>query len=71
MAFKMKGDPFKRKTESKEDLYARIIKENNMTKNKAGRYEDKFGRSVAQIRDGVPKHEQRRLKIDVEGNLVK
>jgi hypothetical protein len=42
-----------------------------MTKNKAGRYEDKFGRSVAQIRDGVPKHEQRRLKIDVEGNLVK
>tara|TARA_R110000824_G_scaffold180249_2_gene360729 strand:- start:15 stop:227 length:213 start_codon:yes stop_codon:yes gene_type:complete len=68
MAFKMRGNPFKQ-TESKEDQYARIIKENNMFKNEDGHWVDDKGRNVAQIRDGV-KGKQRRHKLDVEGNLI-
>ena len=69
MAFKMRGNPFNQ-NETKKELYEKIIAENNMTKNAAGQYVDKFGRTVAQIRDGVPAHEQREKKIDVDGNLV-
>tara|TARA_R100000900_G_scaffold35206_1_gene28733 strand:+ start:313 stop:528 length:216 start_codon:yes stop_codon:yes gene_type:complete len=70
MAFKMRGNPFKQKTENKEELYARIIKENNMKKDEGGYWVDSKGRRVRQILDDV-KRQQRRAKIDVDGNLIK
>jgi len=70
MAFKMRGNPFKRKTESKKDKYAKIIKEYGMIQD-GGRWIDpKTGRTPSQIASGV-KGEQRRYKVDVEGNLIK
>ena len=74
MAFKMKGSSFKQ-TESKEDKYARLIKEHNMTKDAGGRWRDAKGRDINEIvhryptsPDGTSK--QRRRKFDVEGNLI-
>ena len=70
MAFKMRGNPFKRKTDSKKDKYAKIIKEYNMIQD-GGRWIDpKTGRTPSQIASGV-KGEQRKYKVDVEGNLIK
>ena len=74
MPFKMRGNPFKQ-TESKEDKYARIIKENNMIKNEGGRWRDAKGRSVNEIIHNYPTSpdgtsNQRRNKLDVDGNLI-
>lgn len=70
MAFKMRGNPFKQKEESREDKFAKIIKEYNMIKD-GGRWIDpKTGRTPSQILAGV-KGEQRRFIVDVDGNLMK
>lgn len=69
MAFKMRGNPFKQNEESKEDKYARIIKEYSMIQD-GGRWIDpKTGRTPSQIASGV-KGKQRRHILDVEGNLI-
>jgi len=65
----MKSPLEQQKEESREDKYARIIKEYNMIKD-GGRWIDpKTGRTPANIVDGV-KREQRRFKVDVDGNLM-
>jgi len=75
MAFKMRGNPFKQKAESKEDKYARLIKEHNMTKDAGGRWRDAKGRDINEIIHQYPTNpdgtsKQRRNIFDVEGNLI-
>tara|TARA_R100001530_G_scaffold62900_1_gene45277 strand:+ start:168 stop:419 length:252 start_codon:yes stop_codon:yes gene_type:complete len=74
MGFKMRGNPFKQ-TESKEDRYARLIKEHNMTKDEGGRWRDAKGRDINEIVQKYPANpdgtsKQRRNKLDVDGNLI-
>ena len=86
--FKMKGSAYKlgkvatksafKQVEDKKDAYARIIKENNMTK-VDGYWSDKEGRSPRQYYDAeqgagmgkLPGNQRRRkVKIDASGNRI-
>jgi hypothetical protein len=71
MGYTMKGAPTHYGTSehksalkqvSKEEKYAKIIKDHNMTKNETGHWVDKLGRTPNDISHGI-KHEQRKHKV--------